>query len=154
MNQQMSETAIRKTITVNCRADDAFRVFTEQIGSWWPFEKIHSVSQAEVETVILEGREGGRFYERTKSGQEHAWGTVLAWDPPRRVACTWHPGRGEETAQELEVTFTPDGDRTRVDLTHTGWERLGDDMADAVGSYESGWETVLGHYVAAANEGR
>ena len=152
MNQQTSETAIRKTITVSCHADDAFRVFTERIGSWWPFEKIHSVSKAEVETVILEGREGGRFYERTKSGQEHVWGTVLVWDPPQRLACTWHPGRDEETAQELEVTFTPDGDGTRVELTHTGWERLGDGMADALGSYESGWEMVLGRYVEAANE--
>lgn len=151
MSQQTSETAVRKTVTVNCTAEDAFRVFTAEVGSWWPFEKVHSVAEAEVETVVLEGVEGGRFYERTKSGQEHLWGTVLVWDPPRRLVCSWHPGRGEETSQEVEVTFTPEGDRTRVDLVHTGWERLGDRMAEAVASYDSGWDKVLGRYAEAAN---
>ena len=149
MSQQTSETAVRKSVTVNCSAEDAFRVFTHEVGSWWPFEK-HSVAGADVEAVILEGREGGRFYERTKSREEHLWGTVLSWDPPHRFVCSWHPGRGEQTSQQLEITFTPDGTGTRVDLVHTGWERLGDRVADAVASYDSGWETVLGRYVEAA----
>jgi uncharacterized protein YndB with AHSA1/START domain len=150
MSQQMSEATVRKSVTVDCAADHAFRVFTEDIGSWWPFERVHSIAEGDVETVIMEGHEGGRFYERTKSGEEHPWGTVLAWDPPRRLVTSWHPGRGEATSQELEVTFTPDGNRTRVELVHTGWERLGDGMAEAVESYGSGWETVLARYVEAA----
>jgi uncharacterized protein YndB with AHSA1/START domain len=150
MSQQTSETAVRKSVTVNCPAENAFRVFTEEIGSWWPFEKVHSVAEADVETVILEGTEGGRFYERTKSGNEHLWGTVLVWDPPRRLVCSWHPGRGEETSQQLEITFTSEGAGTRVDLVHTGWERLGDGVAEAVASYDSGWDKVLGRYAEAA----
>lgn len=153
MSQQMSEAAIRKSVTVNCPAEDAFRVFTEEIGSWWPFEKVHSVAGADVDTVIVEGREGGRFYELTKGGVEHLWGTVLVWDPPQRFVSTWHPGRGQETAQRLELTFTPDGNGTRVDLVHTGWERLGEGMADAMASYGSGWGAVLGRYVEKANAG-
>ena len=149
MSQQTSETAVRKSVTVNCTAEDAFRVFTAEVGSWWPFEKGHSVAEAEVETVVLAGVEGGRFYERTKGGEEHLWGTVLVWDPPRRLVCSWHPGRGEETSQQVEVIFTRDGDRTRVDLAHTGWERFGDRAAEAVASYESGWATVLGRYAEA-----
>jgi uncharacterized protein YndB with AHSA1/START domain len=151
MSQQTSETAVRKSVTVDCSAENAFRVFTDEVGGWWPFEKIHSIAEADVETVIMEGREGGRFYERTKSGQEHLWGTVLVWDPPRQLVCSWHPGRGEETAQRLEITFTPEGNGTRVDLVHTGWERLEDGMEEAVAGYNSGWETVLGRYVEAAN---
>jgi uncharacterized protein YndB with AHSA1/START domain len=151
MNQQTSETAVRKSVVVNRSVEDAFRVYTEQVGSWWPFEKTHSVAEGDVETVILEGREGGRFYERTKSGDKHVWGTVLAWEPPQRVVYSWHPGRGEDTAQEVEITFTPTGDGTRVDLVHSGWEKLGERMEAAVTEYTAGWDRVLGHYVEAAN---
>jgi uncharacterized protein YndB with AHSA1/START domain len=151
MNQQTSETAVRKSVVVGRPVEDAFRVYTEQVGSWWPFAKTHSVAKGDVETVIIEGREGGRFYERTKSGAEHLWGTILAWDPPTRILHSWHPGQGEETAQRIEVTFTQVGDGTRVDLVHTGWEALGDRMPEIVGSYETGWDTVLARYVEAAN---
>jgi len=153
VSQQTSETAVRKSVTVNRSLGDAFRIYTEQVGSWWPYAKTHSVAEENVETVILEGRQGGRFYERTKTGEEHVWGTILAWDPPNRIVHSWHPGRGEETAQQVEVTFKPEGDRTRVELVHTGWERLGDRMTETIASYETGWDTVLARYVDAAKRG-
>jgi uncharacterized protein YndB with AHSA1/START domain len=128
VSQQTSETAVRKSVTVNRSLGDAFRIYTEQVGSWWPYAKTHSVA-------------------------EHVWGTILAWDPPNRIVHSWHPGRGEETAQQVEVTFKPEGDRTRVELVHTGWERLGDRTTETIASYETGWDTVLGRYVDAAKRG-
>jgi uncharacterized protein YndB with AHSA1/START domain len=151
MSQETSETAVRKSVVVSRPVEEAFRVYTEELGRWWPFARTHSVGKEDVETVILEGREGGRFYERTKSGDEHVWGTVVVWDPPNRILHTWHPGRGEETSQMVEMTFTPVADGTRVELVHTGWERLGDRMREAVASYDTGWDKVLGEYVEAAN---
>jgi uncharacterized protein YndB with AHSA1/START domain len=150
MSQRMSETAVRKVVTVNCSVENAFRVFTEELAEWWP-HKSHSVEEENVETVIFECRLGGRFYERAVNGTEHTWGTIRVWDPPNRVVYSWHPGRGEETAQEVELPFPPDGEATRVALVHTGWEVLGDGMAEVVASYETGWDTVLGCYVEAAN---
>jgi uncharacterized protein YndB with AHSA1/START domain len=151
MSQQTSETVVRKSVTVNCPIDRAFRVYTEQVGNWWPFERTHSIAKGDVEAVVLERRKGGRFYERTKAGDEYLWGTVVVWDPPNRLAHSWHPGRGEETSQQVEVIFTPDGEATRVDLVHTGWEKLGDRMDEVVANYEEGWNTVLGRFVGAAN---
>lgn len=150
MRQQTSETAIRKSVTVNCTVEDAFRVYTKQLAEWWP-SATHSVEEENVETVIFEGREGGRFYERAKNGAEHTWGTILVWDPPNRIVHSWHPGRGEDTAQEVELTFASDGEGTRVELVHTGWERLGDRMAESMASYDAGWDRVLGRYAEAAN---
>jgi uncharacterized protein YndB with AHSA1/START domain len=150
MSQQTSETAVRKTLNVRCSTEDAFRVFTEEVGTWWPFQKVHSVAEGDVETVILESGVGGRFYERTKNGDEHLWGTVLIWDPPHRLAYSWHPGRGEETSQQVEITFTSVGAGTRVELVHTGWERLGDRIAETIASYDTGWDTVLGRFAEAA----
>jgi uncharacterized protein YndB with AHSA1/START domain len=154
VSQQMSEAAVRKSVSVDRPVEHAFRVFTEQVGSWWPYEKTHSVAEENVETVILEGRVGGRFFERTKTGEEHLWGTILVWDPPNRLVYSWHPGRGEETAQQVEITFTSEGAGTRVVLVHTGWEQLGERMAEAVASYDTGWDAVLGRYVEAASRAR
>jgi uncharacterized protein YndB with AHSA1/START domain len=151
MIQQTSEKVIRKSVVVDRPVGDAFRIYTEQVGSWWPFAKTHSVAEEDVETVILESHEGGRFYELTKSGDEHLWGTILVWNPPHRILHSWHPGRGPETAQQVEVTFTEAGDGTRVEIVHTGWEVLGDRMEEVVASYTTGWDTVLGRYVQAAN---
>ena len=150
MNQQTSETAIRKAVTVSRPVEEAFRVFTEELAEWWPYVT-HSVEEENVETVVFECRVGGRVYERAKDGTEHVWGTVLSWDPPSRIVYSWHPGRSEETAQQVAITFTPVEEGTQVELVHTGWEVLGDRMAEVVASYETGWDTVLGRYVEAAN---
>ena len=150
MSQQRSEAAIRKSVTVICSPDEAVRLYTERVASWWP-HRTHSVEKDDVETVVFEPREGGRFYERTKNGEEHLWGVVLVWDPPARIVHTWHPGRGDDTGQKVELTFTPDGDGTRLELVHTGWERLGDRMEATMASYMTGWDRVLGRYGEAAN---
>ena len=144
-----TETVIRKSITVNAPVERAFEVFTEGIGTWWPLET-HSVGRARAETVVLEGREGGRLFERQTDGVESDWGRVTAWDPPHRVAFTWHPGRGVATAQEVEVQFTGTGGSTRVDLEHRGWENLGDLAAETISRYDSGWDHVLGNRYAEA----
>lgn len=149
MNQQTSEAVISKSVVVRRPVEDAFELFTTNIATWWPV-KTHSVAEENAETVVLECREGGRFYERTRDGQEHPWGTVTLWEPPRRFACTWHPGPDEETGQEIEVVFAPHEDGTRLVLTHTGWEKRGVEMAAAMASYDRGWESVLGFYTEAA----
>jgi hypothetical protein len=51
----------------------------------------------------------------------------------------------------VEVTFTPVGDGTRVDVRHWGWEKLGDRLEEIVADYTEGWDKVLGHYTEAAN---
>ena len=147
MSQQTSEAVIRKSVVVRRPVEEAFELFTTGIATWWPV-KTHSVAGENAETVVLEPR--GRFYERTRDGDEHLWGTVTVWEPPRRLACTWHPGRGEETGQEIEVVFEALDDGTRVVLTHTGWEKRGSEMAEAMASYDQGWDKVLGFYVGAA----
>jgi uncharacterized protein YndB with AHSA1/START domain len=150
MSQQTSELVITKSVTIAAPVEHAFRVFTEEIHTWWPL-RTHAVDTEHSETVVLEGHEGGRLFERTPAGEEHLWGTVVLWEPPRRVGYIWHPGRGAETAQEVEVTFTRQGDETRVDVRHWGWEKLGDRLDETIASYNDGWDLVLRRYVEAAN---
>jgi uncharacterized protein YndB with AHSA1/START domain len=152
MMQETTERVVRKSVTVAVPVERAFEVFTAEIATWWPL-RTHAVDTERSEAVVLEGQVGGRLYERTPEGDEHVWGTVTAWDPPHRIVYSWHPGRGEETAQEVEITFTAEDDGTRVALRHYGWEKLGEHTDATISSYDEGWDAVLGRYVEAAGRG-
>jgi uncharacterized protein YndB with AHSA1/START domain len=142
----VSFSPIVKTVRVNAPPERAFLRFTAELGTWWPLQS-HSVGQADAESVTMEPRVGGRIVERIRGGREAVWGTLTVWDPPRRVAFTWHPGREAATAQDVEVRFTPDGAGTRVELEHRGFERLGVKLGrTARRGYPLGWEYVLGLY--------
>ena len=87
------------------------------MGSWWPLAE-HSVGQADATGCAIEPGVGGRLYETGKDGLEHLWGRVVVWEPPRRLAHSWHPGRQLTERTMVLVTFTPLApDRTRLTLT-------------------------------------
>jgi uncharacterized protein YndB with AHSA1/START domain len=84
----------------------------------------YSVSGRHDAVLVIEPGGGGRIYEQTADGQEFAWGTVVAWEPPTRLVCEWLVG---DTPTELEVRFTTDADSgTVVEIEHRGWERFGE----------------------------
>ena len=99
---------IRIAFEVACPAPHAFEVWTARIGQWWPAD--HTVSAEEGLTVVLEPRLGGRIFERTRDGVEHAWGEVTAWEPPGRLAYLWHLRRDRADATEVEIRFIERGD--------------------------------------------
>ena len=143
MNQMTDELAVRKSVFVRCTPEHAFTVFTERIGDWWPFDG-HSLFDDKAEAVVFEGHVGGRVYERSAEGEEGLWGTMTVWDPPNGFTMTWHPGRGEETAQELELRFSPKAaERGSTSCTQggsasaTGWPRSADTTTRA-GTWSSG----------------
>ncbi len=138
-----------KELIVPLAVERAFALFTDGIAGWWPLAT-HSVAGEKAVGCRFEPRVGGRLLETAADGSEHAWGTVLAWQPPARVVLTWHPGRAPDTAQELEISFRAEGDGTRLRLVHTGWERLADAAPRERADYDSGWDFVLGRYVSAA----
>jgi uncharacterized protein YndB with AHSA1/START domain len=140
---------IVRTITVDAPPERAFRVFTEEIGSWWPVAK-YSVGQEQAETAVLEPRLGGRIYEQWQDGTEALWGEILVWEPPWRLVYSWKPNQDSAyEPTEVEVSFEQAGERTRVVVEHRGWEVLGELAAEARSSYESGWPGVLEAYEAA-----
>ncbi|MGH3111710.1 MAG: SRPBCC domain-containing protein [Gaiellaceae bacterium] len=137
--------AVRKTVTVNCAVEEAFRVFTADARSWWPVAS-HSIAGEEVEEIVFEGEEGGRVLEVATSGETAHWATVIAWDPPACLVLAWNVLGREAASTEVEIRFTPDGEGTRVELEHRGWEAIAE-AAEKRENYDSGWERVLGSYV-------
>jgi uncharacterized protein YndB with AHSA1/START domain len=138
---------VRASVHVARPPAEAFEVFTAGLARWWP-RASHSVSQSRAASVAIEPRVGGEVYELRDDGARVPWGRVLAWEPPRRLVMSWHPGHPRDAAQEVEVRFIADGNGTRVELEHRGWERLGAEAAAVRASYEGGWRTVLGTHFA------
>lgn len=136
---------IQRRIVVLWSPEQAFRHFTVEMGSWWPLHT-HSVCGDDAQTVQFEARVEGRILERGHSGQQHEWGRVLAWDPPHLVRFSWYPGRGPESATQVELQFTPQGSGTQVVLVHSQWERLGPLARKARRGYPLGWAYVLSLY--------
>jgi uncharacterized protein YndB with AHSA1/START domain len=147
--------AIRRSVTVDCSVEHAFETFTERIHEWWPLSRFSIESDesgSAPQTVLFQGGAGGQVYERTSKGEELKWADVLAYEPPHRFVLAWNPSRERERpSTEIEVTFTDEGGRTRVDLEHRGWERLGDRAAEARAGYSQGWAAVLGAYAERAS---
>lgn len=148
MSVDATELVVRKSLHVAAPVERAWEVFTERIAEWWPLQT-HSVHHERAETVVLEREEGGRMYERTAEGDEAPWGTVLVWEPPRRLAVSWFVNPARPAPTEWEVRFEPEGDGTRVELEHRGWER-DEDGAEASAAYEKGWDLVLAPFVELA----
>jgi uncharacterized protein YndB with AHSA1/START domain len=141
---------VRKSIIVKATIDKAFRVFTEGFDSWWP--RTHHIGKSPMKRALLEGRPGGRCYTEQADGTECDWGSVLVWEPPKRLVIAWQithewgydPDLSK--ASEVEVRFTPESDATtRVDLEHRYFERHGVGGVAIRTSVDSpnGWTGIL-----------
>jgi hypothetical protein len=87
--------SIRQSVHVDCPVEEAFRLFRERFGEWWPGD--------DSERDAVEG------------------GSVTVWDPPGRIEFTWR----REDHDRVSVEFDREAEGTRVTLTHSGWERAG-----------------------------
>ena len=141
-----------KTLMVAASADRAFEVFVHRISSWWPLDG-HAVSVASgkaAKSVTIEPREGGAVYETMYDGNRADWGTVLDYQPGRKLAMTWHPGTNKDNPTRLDVAFRPlDDGSCQVTLTHSGWEIWADRADDMRGSYDKGWDNVCARFCGA-----
>lgn len=146
---------IVKTVDVALAVEDAFTLFTDGMGEWWPGHT-HSIAadtfenRVTVESLVFECFEGGRIYEVMSDGREGDWGVVLAWEPPTRVIFSWNPSLEERPSTEVEVRFTDGESGTRVVLEHRGWERLGAVGPEMRNAYQPGWDPVLAQFSSAA----
>jgi uncharacterized protein YndB with AHSA1/START domain len=147
MSMQATDTAVRRSITLEAPIERAFSLFTDGMGTWW--SKDHHLLQGELAEMVFEPRVGGHIIDRGVDGSECRWARVLAYEPPTRVVFSWDINLSwqleadPEKASEVEIRFTPDGpDRTFMELEHRNLDRHGEgweQMRDAVGS-EGGWD--------------
>jgi len=63
--------------------------------------------------------------------------------PERKIAYTWRY-KGEQGDSLVTVELFPDGNKTRLKLTHTGIETFPKTPAYARKNFEAGWTTIIG----------
>lgn len=156
MPQTAPTAAVKRTLQVNVPIERAFQVFTEKMGSWWPAS--HHVGGTPFKDILMDPRAGGRWYEINEKGEECIWGSVLVWEPPKKVVLSWHLqpdwsfSADMARASEVALEFVAEGpEKTRVEFEHRHLERHGagwETMREQVGS-EGGWPMILNQYVAA-----
>jgi uncharacterized protein YndB with AHSA1/START domain len=139
-----------KAVTVRCLPAQAFALFVEDFARWWPLARVHT--GPDPVDCVIERRAGGRVFERAADGRETLWGTVLAYEPSHRLAFSWVVERLAGQEQLIEIRFTAENSVTRVELTHSGWEKLGEAAARERERYDRGWGTVFErHFVNYVN---
>ena len=85
---------INASVTVRRSPEDAFRIFTQDMGSWWPLqgfsmaEDTYADRGVKAETIVFEEREGGRVYEVMSDGT----GGHVGHDPRLGPAPIVRPG--------------------------------------------------------------
>ncbi len=134
-----------KMINVKCSPDIAFRVFTHDLSKWWPTHT-HSVTALNggpLPDVFCEHQEGGKLYEMARDGTRHDWGTIKLYQPPKALSILWHINNPETMATCVDVTFEPDGEGTKVVLSHHDWDKLGEIGGTMREGYNKGWVSVF-----------
>ncbi|MCC8936858.1 SRPBCC domain-containing protein [Bradyrhizobium sp. Arg68] len=151
--------SVRKVMNVEAPPQVAWRVFTEQMGSWWPLAH-YKIGKASAVDAIMEPRVGGRWYERGDDGSTCQWGSVLAWEPPSRLVLSWDITADwqydPDLKTEIEVRFIADGnDATRVELEHRKLDRYGTRAAEMrrIFDTEGDWGRLLAMFAARVVQG-
>jgi uncharacterized protein YndB with AHSA1/START domain len=147
---------VRKVVQVQAPPALAWRVFTEQMSTWWPLAH-YKIGKANAVAAVIEPRVGGRWYERGDDGSTCQWGSVLSWEPPTRLVLSWDitaDWQYDPTLKtEIEVRFLAEGaDTTRVELEHRRLERYGarrDEMR-RIFDTEGDWGRLLQAFAQAA----
>jgi uncharacterized protein YndB with AHSA1/START domain len=141
---------IRRSVVVSWSPEAAYERFTADFAKWWPSIAL-SIGGRRVRRVVFECRTGGQIYEEHHDGTRFLWGTVQVLEPPTRVAFTFHSSRAASDAQYVEVSFTPQGTGTRVELVSTGWEKMSPEARRTHGGYKMSWKAALDRYAGHAS---
>jgi uncharacterized protein YndB with AHSA1/START domain len=145
---------IRRDITVPVAPARAFEVFTAGMTTWWPAH--HHIGSAPIAEIVVEPREGGRWFTRHEDGTETATGYVRIWDPGRRLVLTWQIthdwGYDEDLVTVVDVRFEAVDGGTRVALEHdlSGYGERAGEMRE-VFDQPGAWTGTLEAFAAAAH---
>jgi uncharacterized protein YndB with AHSA1/START domain len=148
--------SVRKVLSVNAPQSIAWRVFTENLGSWWPLH-VYKIGKSPAVDAFMEPRVGGRWYERGEDGSDCQWGSVLTWEPPSRLVLSWDIDANwqydPDLKTEVEIRFISESsDVTRVELEHRKLDRYGTRREEMrrIFDTEGDWGRLLAMFAAHA----
>lgn len=141
---------VRQSVRVPVEPARAFRIFTSAMRQWWDPGVSANPTKSPIADIVVETKEGGRWYERGADGSECEWARVVACEPGAKLVADWQPD-GKLTKLEIR-SENPTPRATNVTIVHDGFEIYGDraekmrDMHDAV------WAGLLGRFARFVEE--
>ncbi len=112
-------------LRIRATPERVFEAFTREVGLWWKPNMLFSFTPRSPGVLAFEPGVGGRFTETLASGKVFEIGRIRVWEPPHRLVFGWRQATfaaGQDT--EVEVSFTPVGEETRVTVEHRGWDAV------------------------------
>ena len=157
MNRTIEIAPVRKSVVVDAGPSQAFAVFTSGIDRWWP--KSHGIGASPIKQSFIEPFVGGRWYTHQEDGSDVVIGHVRVWQPAERlvisweISAAWKPDPRPAVSSEVEVRFTAEaGGRTRVELEHRNFERMGEATGEKMRKdVDGGWPYLLDLYAKDAS---
>jgi uncharacterized protein YndB with AHSA1/START domain len=137
---------VRASVEIAVPPARAFELFIKRMSEWWPLEYAMVPTPRE---IIIEGKKGGRWYERGSDGTERDVATVTTWQPPGKVSFNWHIDANwqpnPKLATAVDVWFVPTSKGTRVEMEHRDLERFGAQAEATRASLDGkgGWGDLL-----------
>jgi uncharacterized protein YndB with AHSA1/START domain len=117
----------RVSVLVKVPPAEAFRIFTEEIDSWWRGGLRYRLGKQR-SVVHLEAKLGGRLFESFETGagpKLKETGRVTCFEPPARLVLEWRAVNfAPEEKTEVEVLFEPSPSGTLVSVCHRGWSKI------------------------------
>lgn len=113
------------SITVAAECHRAFEAFTGDIGRWWKPNSLFAFTPREPGVLSFESGVGGRLIETRAGGKIFEVGKIMVWEPPLRLVFGWRQATfTSDMNTQVEVRFEALDSRTRITVTHTGWDSV------------------------------
>lgn len=111
------------SLRVRASPERAFEAFTREIGAWWRPNDLFQFTPRSPGVLSFDGET--RLVETLPNGKVFEIGKVSVWEPPHRFVFGWRQAAfTPDQHTEVEVTFEPAGDETRVTVSHSGWDTV------------------------------
>ena len=140
-----------KSIEVPCSQERAFKVFIDEMDSWWPLSRFttSALSGGVAKSLRVDARVGGTIVEIGHDGKEYLWGTIKSFDPHDSLSMDFHvpqPGEVVKDRSLVEIQFTAlEPEKTLVNLTQSNWEAFGEmaEMLRGDNAYGAAWNLIF-----------
>ena len=121
------EVSSKVFISLRVPADPAraFEVFTSEIALWWQPDPLFQITAGGDGKLAFEPGPRGRLITRCDNGETFEIGRVTVWEPGKRLVFGWrHANFAPDQSTEVEVSFEPVGEETRVSIEHRAWDTI------------------------------
>lgn len=120
--------AVLVSLRVKATPEQAFKAFTEEIGTWWRPSALFQLTPRGDGVLRFEPGEGGRLVTTLPNGKEFEIGRITTWAPGERLAFTWRQATfTSDQVTHVDVRFAAVGEETRITLEHSGWHTIPQD---------------------------